>query len=95
MSIVIPLVSGVVLGAMSVIFFLQNITFITVSFMWWSVTAPVALVIFSAILLGILVVSLMLAWRSVRGTFSLKFFSRQKKEEAGVVGIGSPEQVTQ
>ncbi len=73
---------GAVLGAASIVFFLQNATLITVSFMWWSVTASVALMAFSALFLGILTLALLLALNNVaRYGLNVKLFKGQRKLE--------------
>jgi uncharacterized integral membrane protein len=85
-------VVGTVLGAASVVFFLQNMTLMTVSFMWWSVTSSVALVLAGSILMGMLVMSLLLLPNFIReGYFSS--FKRQHKEMEQVAA--TPEHATQ
>lgn len=54
------LIFGSILGAISVVFVLQNITPITVSFFAWQFDGSLALILFLALLAGILLTVLML-----------------------------------
>ncbi len=52
---IIFLLLGLVLGAVSVVFALQNITTITVVFMTWQIQGSLALIILLAVLTGLLI----------------------------------------
>jgi uncharacterized integral membrane protein len=52
---IIFLILGVVLGAVTVVFALQNIVTVTVVFMSWQLEGSLAIVILSAVLMGALI----------------------------------------
>ncbi len=74
---IILFILGIVLGGISVIFALQNTAVITVSFFQWQLTAPLSVVLISAILSGILITLLILLPESVKSYFK----SRSLKKE--------------
>ena len=67
------LIIGIVLGALAVIFAVQNADTVSYNFIAWTVTAPRA-----AVLLGVLIVGMLMGW-----LFSAvpRFFKRRAKNE--------------
>lgn len=52
---IISLILGILLGALSVIFALQNVAIVTVTFLAWQVSAPLALVLLGSMLSGVVI----------------------------------------
>ena len=77
---ILSLLLGVAIGAVSVIFALQNISVVTVTFMSWQITAPLALVLLGSILSGVVVMLLVLLPSVIRDEMYLSALKRQKKE---------------
>ena len=77
---IFSLVLGILLGAVSVIFALQNISIITVTFLDWQVVGSLSLVLLLAILCGIVMTLLVLLPSLIRGDFYLSTLKKQKKE---------------
>jgi putative membrane protein len=74
------LVFGLILGALSVIFALQNIVPIAVTFLFWQIQGSLALILLLAVLMGVLVgglLSIPEVWKN-RGRF--KDLKKQKDE---------------
>lgn len=74
---IIFLIIGILLGAVSVMFAFQNVAVITVSFFSWQLTGPLAYVLILAITAGILVAVLFLLPESVSNHFK---YRKLKKE---------------
>jgi len=74
------LAAGIILGAVSVIFLLQNVAMVTVSFMTWQISASLAIVLFGALLCGIIIMSLVLIPSLIRDGAYLSSIKRQKRE---------------
>jgi uncharacterized integral membrane protein len=74
------LVLGILLGATSVIFALQNVTVVTVSFFAWQVTAPLALVLLSTILSAVIVTLLVLLPSLIQEAMYVKTLKKQQRE---------------
>lgn len=72
---------GLILGAVAVVFALQNISVITVIFFGWQMTGSLSLILLLAILVGILVTLLILLPKSLADYFKYK---KLKKENAGL-----------
>ncbi len=98
---IVFLAMGVLLGAVSVVFLVQNVAVITVTFMSWQITAPLAFVLFGTLLCGALIISLMLIPSLIRDSFRLASIKRQKREleaelaelRAKTVVVATPEHV--
>lgn len=97
---IIPLLSGIFLGALSVLFVLQNVEVVTVTFMSWELTASLAILLFCALFMGILIMSLLLVPSLLRDGAYLSAIKRQKREledelatykAAAASGTSSPE----
>lgn len=74
------LVLGIVLGALSVVFALQNVTVVTVSFFAWQVTAPLALILLGTILSAVVVVLLVLLPSLIKEAAYVRALRQQMRE---------------
>ncbi len=70
---------GLVLGAVSVIFALQNVTVVTVTFLAWQVTAPLAFILLGTMMCTVIVVLLMLLPSLIRDEFYVRAIKREKR----------------
>jgi uncharacterized integral membrane protein len=77
---IISLILGVILGAVAVIFVLQNVAVVTVSFITWHITGSLALVLLATIITGIVMTLLILLPGLIRDDFYLSSLKKQKKE---------------
>lgn len=77
---VFSLIIGILLGALSVLFVIQNIGVVTITFLDWQMTGSLALVLLLAIVCGIVMTLLVLLPSLIRGDFYLSTIKRQKKE---------------
>lgn len=66
---IILFIVGLVLGAVSVIFALQNIAIITVSFFSWQITGSLALILSLALAMGLLIAILLILPESIANYF--------------------------
>ena len=76
---ILSLVLGIVLGAVTVIFALQNVAVITVTFMTYQVTAPLALVLLATLLSGVLFSILIILPSLIRDTFYIRTMKKEKR----------------
>ncbi|MEK7601559.1 MAG: LapA family protein [Patescibacteria group bacterium] len=74
------LILGIVLGALSVLFALQNVAVVTVTFFSWQMTAPLALVLLSTILTAVIVTLLVLLPSLIQEAMYVKALKKQKRE---------------
>ena len=74
------MVIGVILGALSVIFVLQNVAIITVTFFSWQITGSLALILFSTLVSGIVITLLILLPGLIQDEIYLSVIKKQKKE---------------
>ena len=77
---IISLILGAILGAVLVIFVLQNVVVVTVSFLTWQITGSLALVLLASIISGIVITLLILLPGLIKDDFYLSALKRQKKE---------------
>lgn len=77
---IISLVCGAILGAILVIFVLQNVAVVTVSFLTWQLTGSLAVVLLASIIGGIVITLLVLLPGLIRDDFYLAALKKQKKE---------------
>jgi uncharacterized integral membrane protein len=66
---IILFILGLLLGGVAVIFALENVTLITVTFFNWQITGSLALILISAICVGVLVTLLLLLPGSISNYF--------------------------
>ena len=74
------LILGVLLGAVSIIFILQNVEQVTVSFFAYSLSGSMALILFLALFSGIIITILILLPSYVRDAFAVSRLKNQLKE---------------
>ncbi len=75
----LSLIPGILLGAVSVVFLLQNMEVVTVSFLTWQITASLALILFVTLLSGIFIMALVLTPSLIGDSFRMASIKRQKK----------------
>lgn len=76
---IILFVIGLLLGAVAVIFALQNIDIITVTFFSWHLTGSLALILLLAITSGVLIAILLLLPEFVNNYFRYKNLKKEKE----------------
>ena len=76
---IISLILGVVLGAALVVFVLQNVAIVTVTFISWQITGSLALVLLASIISGVIVTLLILLPSLIRNDFYLASLKREKR----------------
>ena len=74
---IIFLILGIGLGALSVLFVLQNVTPVTLSFFAWHLDGSLAVILFLAVMSGIVMTLLVLLPGLIRDEFR---YSRMKKQ---------------
>ncbi len=74
------LLLGAILGALSVLFVLQNIVPITVTFLSWQIEGSLAVVLFLAMMSGVFITLLMLLPGLIRDEYQYSKLKREKKE---------------
>jgi uncharacterized integral membrane protein len=77
---IILFIVGLLLGAVSVIFAMQNIATITVTFFSWHLTSSLALIILLAITSGILIAILLLVPEIIGNYFKYKNLKKENKD---------------
>lgn len=77
---VILFIIGILLGIFSVIFALQNVVVVTVSFFSWQLTGSLALILLLAITSGILIAILLLLPEFVNNYFKYKNLKKENKD---------------
>lgn len=77
---IILFVFGLLLGAVSVIFALQNVAIITVNFFSWQLTGSLALILLLAITSGILITILLLLPEFINNYFRSKGLKKENKK---------------
>jgi uncharacterized integral membrane protein len=76
------LILGVLLGAVSIIFILQNVEPVTVSFFAYSLSGSLALILFLALFSGIVITILILLPSFVNDSFLVSRLQKQNKDLA-------------
>lgn len=79
---IISLILGLILGAVAVIFALQNITVITVAFLAWQIHGSLALILILAVLAGIIISLLISIPEVIRSSFTISSLRKQNKKLA-------------
>jgi uncharacterized integral membrane protein len=77
---IIFLILGAILGALLVIFVLQNVAVVTVTFLTWHITGSLALVLLASIISGVVITLLVLLPGLIRDDFRLSGIKRQLRE---------------
>lgn len=80
---ILPLILGIILGGVAVIFALQNTTLITVTFFTWQLEGSLALILLLTVSMGITIALLMVLPESIRNYFRYKNLKKanEKLEE--------------
>lgn len=76
----LSLIVGIILGALAVLFALQNTAIVTVAFFSWQLTMPLALLIMGTVLCGIVLTLLILLPSVIRDELYVASIKRQKRE---------------
>lgn len=76
---IILFIIGILLGAVSVIFALQNIEVITVTFFSWHLTGSLAVILLFAIATGILITILMLLPEFIKNYFQYRSLKKENE----------------
>jgi uncharacterized integral membrane protein len=71
---------GAVLGAFSVVFVLQNITPITVTFLSWQIQGSLAVILFLALIVGMVITLLMVLPGLIRDEWRYSQLKKEKKQ---------------
>ena len=77
---ILPLVAGILLGALTVVFALQNVGEVTLTLFLWHTTAPLALVLMATLFCGIALALLSLAPGLIRDELHLRMVKKEKRE---------------
>ncbi len=76
----LSLIVGIILGALAVIFALQNVALVTVSMFTWQVTAPLSIIILGTVLCGIVLTLLVLLPSVIRDEINVAAMRKQKRD---------------
>ena len=76
---IILFIIGILLGAVAVVFALQNIAVITVTFFSWELTGSLALVLLITILSGMLIAIFLLLPQFIKSHFKFKNLQKEKE----------------
>jgi len=71
------LILSLIIGSISVVFAIQNVFSVTVSFLFWDITASLSLIVLISVLVGLLIAVLLIVPRNIKNAFTI---SRLKKE---------------
>lgn len=74
------LLVGAILGGLSVVFVLQNIVPITVTFLYWQIEGSLAVILFLAMMSGVFVTLLFILPGLVRDEFRYSKLKQEKKD---------------
>ena len=75
----LSLILGIILGATTVVFALQNVALVTVTFASWHVTAPLAVLMLGCMLLGIVFALLLLLPFLIRDEIKARRILQEKR----------------
>lgn len=78
----ISLILGLIIGAISVVFALQNIFPVTVTFMVWELTTSLAVIITLAILIGLIIGLIFSIPEAVKNVFAISHLKKENKRLA-------------
>jgi len=73
---------GLLIGAVAVVFVLQNVEVITVTFLVWNITGPLAAILITTLLSGIVATLLMVLPGSVRSFWGYRTLEKEIKKLA-------------
>ena len=72
---------GIIIGAGSIVFAMENTAPITVTFLDWHATAPLALILLNAVLFGIIIVLLSMVPQAIRNALDTYAAQRELKKK--------------
>ena len=75
---IFSLIFGVILGALSVIFILENTSIVTITFLSWQFEGSLALILMLTLVSGIIITLLLLLPSYIRDTFYLSALEKHK-----------------
>ena len=76
----LSLVAGIILGALSVIFALQNVAIVSVTFLAWQITGSLALVLLATLISGVIITLLVLLPSLIKDDMYLSVIKKEKKD---------------
>ena len=74
------LIFGLIIGAVSVIFALQNIFPVTVTFLAWNLTASLAVIIVVSLFVGVIISSLLSIPGAIRSSLAISKLKKENKK---------------
>lgn len=77
---IILFIVGLLLGAVSVIFALQNVDIITVTFFSWSLTGSLAIILLLAMAMGVLITILLVLPETVKNYFRYRALQKENQK---------------
>lgn len=83
------LIVGMIVGALAVDFAMLNTAPVTVNLFAWQLTAPLSLVLLSAVALGLMIAALAMLPTAVRESLDAFAYRREVKRQAGYVAANS------
>ncbi len=78
----LPLIFGILLGAVAVIFALQNVATIAVTFFTWQLQGSLALILIMAVITGVVIALLIVLPESIRNYFRYKKLTKENAQLA-------------
>lgn len=76
----LSLIFGLIVGALAVMFALQNIFPVTVTFLTWHVTSSLAVLIALSVLVGIVIFALLSIPESIKNSFAISRLRTENKK---------------
>ncbi len=76
----LSLILGLIIGGATVIFALQNVFTVTVTFLSWELTASLAILIILSVLVGVLISLLMTIPGTIKNSFVIGKLKRENKK---------------
>jgi uncharacterized integral membrane protein len=77
---ILSLILGLIIGALSVIFALQNIFPVTVTFVAWEFTTSLALIIILAILIGLMIAVILSIPETIKNMFIISSLKKENRK---------------
>lgn len=77
---IISLITGLLIGAAAVVFALQNIFTVTVTFLGWELTASLAVLIILAVVVGALITALLTIPGAIKNSFVISVLKKENKK---------------
>lgn len=74
------LIIGLIIGAVSVVFVLQNVTTITVTFLSWQLTGSLAVILLATLIVGALIAALILLPSFIKAEWQIRVYRKRIKQ---------------